>query len=95
MILIDSYFLSIEHIEHITVEPLSDPLYTVDVHMTGSKIVFGSSKDEVMDIEMAFELRNRFVRAILNYKSNDKPEIQHVRFPTYQEVHPEAEAEKS
>ena len=97
MILIASYFLSVEHIEYITVEPLSSPLYTVEVHMTGSKIVFGESKYDVMDEKMAFELRNRIVSAIFNYKSNDTLEIQHVKFPTYKEVHldPEPESEKS
>ena len=44
---------------------------------------------------MAFELRKRIVQAIVQYKSGDKPELQQVDFPTYQEVHPDTESEKS
>ena len=96
MILIDSYFLSVEHIEYITVEPLSSPLYTVEVHMTGSKIVFGESKSDVMDQKMALELRNRIVMAIRAYKASGvKYTIQFVDIPTYKEVHPDPESEKS
>ena len=95
MILIAGKFLSAEHIEYVDVERLNDQLYTVTVKMTGNIVVFGKGKSDVMDSNMAIELWRRIIRAIVNYKSLEKPIIQHINFPTYKEVHPESESEKS
>ena len=57
--------------------------------------MFGRRDNDTMTIEMAFELRKRIVEAIVKYKSGHKSELQQVNFPTYQEVHPETESEKS
>lgn len=95
MILIDERFISADHIEHIYIEEYGPPgQYVVIVQLSGSPAVFGR-REGTMTLQMAFELRRRFVRAIVNYKSSDKPEIQHVKMPTYQEVHPDNESEKS
>ena len=91
MILIAGKFLSAEHIEYVDVEPLNDQLYTVTVKMTGSTVVFGKGKSDVMDSNMAIELWRRIIQAIVNYKSEARPIIQNVNFPTYKEVHPESE----
>lgn len=93
MILIDQRFLSADHIEYIYIQQFSDGLCTVTVQMSSSSAVFGRSRN--MDEEMAVELRNRIIQAIVRYKSSKDPEIQRVEFPTYQEVHPEGEAKKS
>ena len=96
MILVNERFLSADHIEHIYVEQLPTPgRYTVIVQISGDAAVFGRHDNDAMSMQMAFELRRRIVKAIVKYKSGDKPELQHVEFPTYQEVHSETEAEKS
>lgn len=99
MIIIGERFLSADHIEYIFVQEFSDGDCMVSVQMTGNTVKFidNESDDEYdyLDKEMAFELRRRIVKAIADYKSSDKPEIQHVDFPTYKEVHPETEKEKS
>ena len=48
-----------------------------------------------MTMQMAFELRRRIIKAIVNYKSSDKPEMQHVDFPKYEEVHPKEDSQTS
>ena len=89
MILINERFISADHIEHIYIEDLDHPgKYYVIVQLSGSPAVFGR-REGTMTLEMAFELRRRIVRAIVNYKSSEKSEIQHVRIPTYEEVHPQ------
>ena len=35
------------------------------------------------------------VKAIIEYKSSDKPKIQHVELPKYEEVHPKEDSENS
>ena len=95
MIIIAGKYLSAEHIEYVDIEPLNDQLYTVIVKMTGCTVVFGKGKSDVMDRKMAVELWRRIIQAIVNYKSQQHPLIQSVNFPTYQEVHPESESEKS
>jgi hypothetical protein len=95
MILIAGKFLSAEHIEYVDIEPLNDQLYTVTVKMTGNTVVFGKGKSDLMDRKMAIELWRRIIKAISNYKSTEKSFIQRVDFPTYKEVHPEPESEKS
>ena len=87
MIVVGSKFLSTEHIQYIEVEQLHEQLYTVKIQMTEGIVKFGIGKSDVMDIEMALELRNRIIRAIFRYKSSNKPEIQYVNFPKYEEVH--------
>ena len=83
MILINERFISANHIEHIYIEPLPDPQrYAVIVQMSGASAVFGRRDNDAMTIEMAFELRKRIVKAIVDYKSSDTPEIQLVDFPT-------------
>ena len=87
-------FISADHIQHIFVDPLLEPQrYAVVVQMIGGSAVFGRRDSDAMTLQMAFELRKRIVRAIVNYKSSDKPEIQHVEFPKYEAVHPEEESE--
>ena len=93
MIVIGERFLSAEHINSIDVQQISDELHTVIVNMTGSVSVFGQGRSDVMDKKMALELRRRIVIAIARYKSSDKPEIQYVDIPTYQEMHPKEESE--
>ena len=89
MILINERFISADHIEHIYIEEFDHRgRYAVIVQLSGSPAVFGR-REETMTLQMAFELRRRIVRAIINYKSSDKPEIQHVTLPTYKEVHPQ------
>ena len=80
MILVGERFLSANHIEHIYVEQLFPPheRYIVIVQLSGSSVVFGRRDNDYMTMQMAFELRRRIVKAIVNYKSNDKPEIQQV-----------------
>ena len=96
MILVNERFLSADHIEHIYVEQLPIPgRYALIVQLSGDVALFGKHDNDAMPLQMAFELRKRIVKAIVKYKSGDKAELQHVDFPTYQEVHPEAESEKS
>ena len=90
MILVNERFLSADHIEHIYIEQLPTPgRYALIVQMSGDAAVFGRRDNDAMSMQMAFELRRRIVKAIVQYKSGDKPEIQQVIFPTYKEVHPE------
>ena len=92
MILINQRFISADHIEHIYIEPLpTEGQHAVIVQLSGSAAIFG--RHDAMTLKMAFELRRRMVKAIVDYKSSDKPEIQHVDIPTYQEMHPEEESE--
>ena len=93
MILIGSKFLIAEHIQYIEIEQLHGQLYTVKVQMTEGTVMFGTGKSDVMDIAMAFELHRRIVQAIARYKSSDTPEIQHVDFPKYEEVHRKEKSE--
>ncbi len=94
MILVNERFISADHIEHIYIEPLrTQGHHAVIVQLSGSAAIFG--RHDFLTLQMAFELRRRIVKAIVKYKSSDSPEIQHVELPTYQEVHPEAENEKS
>ncbi|MDE0009795.1 MAG: hypothetical protein OXU36_01540 [Candidatus Poribacteria bacterium] len=89
MILIKERFISADHIEHIYVEQLPTPeRYAVIVQLSGDVAVFGR-RDDILTLQMAFELRRRIVKAIVKYKSSDSPELQHVDFPKYEEVHPE------
>ena len=89
-------FISADHIQHIFVDSLPEPQrYAVVVQMTGGSAVFGRRDSDAMTMQMAFELRKRIVKAIVNYKSSDKPEIQHVDFPKYEEVHPKEDSENS
>lgn len=95
MILINERFISADHIEHIYIEEYGpSEQYVVIVQLSGSPAVFGRRGDG-MTLQMAFELRRRIVKAIVKYKSGEKPEVQHVELPTYQEVHPEDETETS
>ena len=96
MILIDERFISADHIQHIYVEPLypdKGQTYVVIVQLSGNSAVFG--RRNAMTVQMAFELRRRIIKAIVNYKSSDKPEIQHVDFPKYEEVHPKEDSQTS
>ena len=95
MIQIGGRFLVTEYIQYVHIEPISDQLYTVTVEMTGCTAVFGKGKSDVMDVIMAVEFYNRITQAIARYKSSDKPEIQYVNFPTYQEMHPKEESGNS
>ncbi|MDE0636130.1 MAG: hypothetical protein OXI43_09825 [Candidatus Poribacteria bacterium] len=95
MILIEERFFSADHIQHISVESINDEHYSVTINMTGYSTKLGFGIDYVLSKEMAFELRRRIVKAIADYKSGDTPSVQTVDIPTYQEVHPEAENEKS
>ena len=95
MILINERFISADHIEHIYIEEyVPQGRHIVIIQLSGSPAVFGRRND-AMTLQMAFELRRRIVKAIVKYKSSDPPELQHVEFPTYKEMHPEAETEKS
>ena len=86
MILVNERFISADHIEHIYIEPLpTEGQHAVIVQLSGSTAIFG--RHDAMSLQMAFELRRRIVRAIVNYKSSGKTEIQHVRIPKYEEVH--------
>lgn len=96
MILIGEHerFINADHIQEIYILPLEEPLrYVVVVQLSGGTAAFGRQASNVMTMPMALELRRRIVRAIVNYKSSDKPEIQYVDIPTYQEMHPEEESE--
>ncbi len=94
MILINERFISADHIEHIYIEPLlTGGDHALIVQLSGGAAIFG--RREVLTLQMAFELRRRIVKAIVKYKSSDPPEPQHVELPTYQEIHPENETEKS
>ena len=97
MILVGERFISVDHIEHIYVEQLhpTQERYIVIVQLSGSSAVFGRRDNDYMTLQMAFELRRRIVKAIVNYKSSDKPEIQHVNFPKYEEVHPKEDSKNS
>ena len=95
MILINERFISADHIEHIYIEELPiQGRYTLIVQLTGGVATFGG-RDDILTLQMAFELRRRIVTAISDYKSSSPPAIQQVAFPTYQEVHPEIKKEKS
>ena len=94
MILINERFISADHIEHIYIDDSYHPgKYVLIVQLSGSAAVFGSRDNDTMTMQMAFELRRRIVKAIIDYKSSDKPEIQHVDFPKYEEVHPREDSE--
>ena len=94
MILVNERFISADHIEHIYIEPLpTEGHHTVIVQLSGSAAVFG--RRDFLTLQMAFELRRRIVEAIVEYKSSDKPKIQHVELPKYEEVHPKEDAENS
>ena len=94
MILINERFISADHIEHIYIEPLpTEGHHAVIVQLSGNAAIFG--RHDAMTMQMAFELRRRIVKAIVNYKSSDKPEIQHVDLPKYEEVHPKEDSENS
>lgn len=98
MILIGEHerFISADHIQHIYIKPLADPpRYEVIVQMFGASVILGRHGSDVMTMQMAIELRRRIVKAIVDYKSSDTPEIQHVDFPTYKEVHPKEDSENS
>ena len=96
MILINQRYISADHIEHIYIEPLpAAGEHAVIVQLSGGVAIFGRRENDTMTIQMAFELRKRIVKAIVDYKSSDKPEIQHVDFPKYEEVHPEEDSETS
>ena len=90
MILIDERFISADHIQDIYVKKLTaQERYVVIVQLIGNTTVLGRRENDALTLQMAYELRRRIVTAIVNYKSSDKPEIQHVDFPKYEEVHPE------
>jgi len=98
MILVGEHerFISADHIQHIYIKPLADPpRYEVIVQMLGASSIFGRRGSDIMTMQMAIELRRRIVKAIVDYKSNDTPEIQYVDIPTYQEVHPKEDSENS
>lgn len=94
MILINERFINADHIEHIYIEPLpTEGQHVVIVQLSGSAAIFG--RHDILTLQMAFELRRRIVKAIVNYKSSNPPKLQYVELPTYQEVHPESESKKS
>ena len=98
MILVGEHerYISADHIQHIYIRPLADPpRYEVIVQMFGASVIFGRREGDTMTMQMALELRRRIVKAIVDYKSSDTPEIQHVDLPTYKEVHPKEDAENS
>ena len=95
MILVNERFLSADHIEHIYIEQFDSQRYGVIVQLSGDAAVFGRRANDTMTMQMAFELRRRIVKAIVNYKSSGKPEIQHVNLPIYQEVHSPNDSENS
>ena len=89
-------FISADHIQHIYIKPLADPpLYEVIVQMFGTSAIFGRRESDTMTMQMALELRKRIVKAIVDYKSSDKPEIQHVDVPKYEEFHPKEDSQTS
>ena len=89
MILINGRFISADHIQDIYVKelPHTPERYMLIVQFIGNSAIFGMRENDYMTMPMAFELRRRIVKAIVDYKSSDKTEIQHVDFPTYEEVH--------
>lgn len=96
MILIGEHekFINADYIQEIYIQPQEEPLrYVVVVRLVGDITTFGRQARDAMTMPMALELRRRIVRAIARYKSSDKPEIQYVDIPTYQEMHPEEESE--
>ena len=98
MILVNQRFLSADHIQHIYIEQLypdQERSYVVIVQLSGDSAVFGRRANDTMTMQMAFELRRRIVKAIVDYKSSEKPEIQHVDIPTYNEVHVKEDSENS
>lgn len=95
MILIHRRFLSAEHIQYIYVRRINDQRCSVIVQMTSCFAEFGDGIDDAMTKEMAFELQRRIIQATIDYKNNDKAEVQQVDIPTYKEVHPEEESETS
>ena len=59
MILIGEHerFISADHIQHIFVDPLSEPQrYAVVVQMIGGSAVFGRRDSDAMTLQMAFEI---------------------------------------
>ena len=94
MILVNERFISADHIEHIYIEPLPmEGQHAVIVQLSGSAAIFG--RHDAMTLQMAFELRRRIVKAIIEYRSSDTPKIQHVELPKYEEVHPKENSENS
>ena len=94
MILINERFLSANHIQDIYVDKIRGQVrYAVIVQLTGNTAVLGRRENDALTMQMAFELRRRIVKAIVNYKRSGKPEIQQVDFPTYQEVHQKEDSE--
>ena len=96
MIFIGGRFISAEHINSIDVQRInhSNVLHQVIVYTTGNASAFGQGKSDVMDEEMALELRKRIVDAIRAYKASGmKYTIQFVDIPKYEEVHPESKSE--
>lgn len=89
MIIINERFLSAEHIQHIYVEKvhLDQDRYVMIIQFSGILAVFGRRASDAMTKPMAFELRRRIIKAIIDYKSSNTPEVQYVDLPTYQEVH--------
>ena len=96
MILVNLRYLNADHIQHIYVEEYSreQDRYVVIVHLLGNVAVFGRSDNDYMTLPMAFELRNRIVKAIVDYKSNKKPTIQFVEIPQFDEFHPEGDPDR-
>ena len=89
-------FISADHIQHIFIDPLPEPQrYAVIVQMFGTTAVFGRRDTDAMTMQMAFELRRRIVKAIVEYKSSDKPKVQHVDFPKHEEIHPKEGSQTS
>ena len=98
MILVDEHkrFISADHIQDIYIKQLPDTQqYTVIVQLSGTSAVFGRRGWDAMTRQMALELRKRLVKAIVDYKSSDKPEIQLVEIPKYEEVHPKEDSNSS
>ena len=98
MILVGEHerFINADHIQEIYIEPLSEPQrYAVTVRLSGGAAVFGRSDSDAMTVQMALELRKRFVKAIVNYKSSNTPEIQYVDLPTREEAHRKEDSENS
>lgn len=76
-------FISADHIQDIFIRSIGESdRYTVTVQLSGHGAMFGRNDNETMSMEMAVELRDRLIKAIVDYKSSDTPEIQHVDLPT-------------
>ena len=89
-------FISADHIQDIYIQQMEkSDRHTVTVRLFGHGAVFGKRDNDAMSVQMALELRKRLIKAIVDYKSSDTPEIQYVDLPTREEVHRQEDSETS